>query len=50
MPTENNIHIVGYSHRLLRLEDILRSHKFYFKAAKLAIEVEMCGMNCYWDQ
>ena len=25
--------------RLLRLEDILRSHRFYFKAAKMAIEV-----------
>ena len=24
---------------LLRLEDVLRSHPFYFKAAKLAIEV-----------
>ena len=26
--------------RLLRLEDVLRSHQFYFKAAKLAIEVK----------
>lgn len=25
--------------RLLRLEDVLRSHRFYFKAAKMAIEV-----------
>ena len=24
---------------LLRLEDVLRSHPFYFKAAKIAIEV-----------
>lgn len=24
---------------LLRLEDVLRSHKFYFKAARMAIEV-----------
>ena len=27
------------SFRLLRLEDNLRGHHFYFKAAKLAIEV-----------
>lgn len=29
---------------LLRLEDVLRQHPFYFKAAKIAIEV----CKCYW--
>jgi len=30
---------------LLRLEDVLRQHPFYFRAAKIAIEVshEFCG-------
>lgn len=33
--------------RLLRLEDILRSHRFYFRAAKMAIEVQQ-GLKFTW--
>lgn len=33
--------------RLLRLEDILRSHRFYFKAAKMAIEVSKTCLDLH---
>ena len=33
--------------RLLRLEDVLRSHQFYFKAAKLAIEVMIIAASTH---
>jgi len=38
---------------LLRLEDVLRQHPFYFHAAKIAIEVSTvhcihCVMKCGW--
>jgi len=38
---------------LLRLEDVLRQHPFYFRAAKIAIEVSIvhclhCAVTCDW--
>ena len=34
--------------RLLRLEDRLRSHAFYFKAARIAIQV-LCYLYAFWS-
>ena len=43
----NNVHI--WICRLLRLEDSLRGHRFYFKTAELAVEVSLVN-NADWSQ